>query len=76
MADKAQIKALIVSLDALTNKVRDQLAESYDQDTYANLLDELKQTINVIEQASAELTDELTQEESGEIYASFSNARS
>ena len=74
MADKAQIKAVIVSLDALMNKVRDQLAESYDQDTYTNLLDELKQTINVIEQASAELTDELTQVESGEIYASFSNA--
>ena len=76
MADKAQIKSLIVSLDALTIKVRDQLAESYDQDTYTNLLDELKQIINVIEQASADLTDELTQVESGEIYTSFSNARS
>ena len=76
MADKVQIKALIVLLDTLTNKVRDQLAESYDQDTYTNLLDELKQTINVIEQASAGLANELTQLESGEIYASFSNARS
>ena len=76
MADKAQIKALIVSLDALTNKVRDQLAETYAQDTYTNLLDELKQTINVVKQTSAELTDELTQVESGEMYASFSNARS
>ena len=76
MADKAQIKSLVVSLDALTIKVRDQLAESYDQDTYTNLLDELKQTISVIEQASADLTDELTQVESGEIYTSFSNARS
>ena len=76
MADKAQIKSLVVSLDALAIKVRDQLAESYDQDTYTDLLDKLKQTINVIEQASADLTDELTQVESGEVYASFSNARS
>ena len=76
MADKAQIKLLIVSLDVLMIKVRDQLAESHDQDTYTNLLNELKQTINVIEQASADLTDELTQVESGEVYASFSNVRS
>ena len=76
MADKAQIKSLVVSLDALAIKVRDQLAESYDQDTYTNLLDELKQTINVIEQASVDLTEELTQVEQGEVYASFSNARS
>ena len=76
MADKAQIKSLVVSLDALAIKARDQLAESYVQDTYTNLLDELKQTINVIEQASADLTDELTQVESAEVYASFSNARS
>ena len=78
MADKAQIKSLVVSLDALVIKVRDQLAESNDQDTYTNLLDELKQTISVIEQASADLTDELTQVESREVglYVSFSNARS
>ena len=76
MADKVQIKSLVVSLDALAINVRDQLAESYDQDTYTNLHDELKQTISVIEQASADLTDELTQVESGELYASFSNARS
>ena len=76
MADKAQIKSLVVSLDALAIKVRDQLAESYDQDTYTNLLDELKQTINVTEQASADLSEELTQVERGEVYASFSNARS
>ena len=76
MADKTQIRSLVVSLDALTIKVRDQLAESYDQDTYTNLLDEFKQTINVIEQDSADLTEELTQVESREVYASFSNARS
>ena len=33
MADKAQVKSLLVSLDTLAIKVRDQLAESYDQDT-------------------------------------------
>ena len=76
MADKAQVKSLQVTLGTLTIKVRDQLAESYDQDTYTNLLDELKQSINVVEQSSANLTEELTQVEQGEIYASLSNARS
>ena len=76
MADKDQLKSLLVSLDALTIKVRDQLAESYDQDTYTNLLDELKQTITAIEQATADLPEELTQVERGEVYANFSNARS
>ena len=76
MADKDQLKSLLVSLDALAIKVRDQLAESYDQDTYTNLLDELKQTITVIEQTTADLPKELTQVERGEVYASFSNARS
>ena len=76
MADKAQVKSLLVSLDTLAIKVRDQLAESYDQDTYTNLLDELKRSIYVIEQSSADLTEELTQVEQGEVYASLSNARS
>ena len=70
MADKAQVKSLLITLGALTIKVRDQLAESYDQDTYTNLLEELKQNINVIEQSSADLTEELTQVEQGEVYAS------
>ena len=76
MADKAQVKSLQVTLGTLAIKVRDQLAESYDQDTYTNLLDELKQSINVVEQSSADLTEELTQVEQGEVYASLSNARS
>ena len=49
MADEAQVKSLLVTLGTLAIKVRDQLTESYDQDTYTNLLDELKQSINVIE---------------------------
>ena len=60
MADKDQLKSLLVSLDELAIKVRDQLAESYDQDTYTNLLDELKQTLTVIEQTTADLPEELT----------------
>ena len=76
MADKAQIKSLLVTLGTLAIKVRDQLAESYDQDTYTNLLDELKQSINVVQESSADLTEELTQVEQGEVYASLSNARS
>ena len=75
MADKAQVKSLFVTLGTLAIKVRDQLAESYDQDTHTSLLDELKQSINVIEQSSADLTEELTQVEQGEVYASLSNVR-
>ena len=76
MANKAQVKSLLVTLGALAIEVRDQLAESHDQDTYTNLLEELKQSINVVEQSSADLTEELTQAEQGEVYASLSNARS
>ena len=52
------------------------MALQYDQDTYTNLIEELKQSINVAEQSSADLTEELTQVELGEVYASLSNARS
>ena len=76
MADKAQVKSLLVTPGALAIKVRDQLAESYDQDTYTNLLEDHKQNINVVEQSSADLTEELTQVEQGEVYASLSNASS
>ena len=76
MADKAQVKSLLVTLGALAIKAWDQLAESYDQDTYTNLLEELQQNINAIEQSHADLTEELTQVEQGEVYASLSNARS
>ena len=76
MTDKAQVKSLLVTLGTLAIKVRDQLAESHDQDTYTNLLEELKHSINVVEQSSADLTKELTQVEQGEVYASLRNARS
>ena len=42
MANKAQVRSLLVTLGSLAFKVRDQLAESYDQDTYTSLLEELK----------------------------------
>ena len=48
MANKEQLKSLLVTLGSLAIKVRDQLADSYDQDTYTNLLEELKQIINVL----------------------------
>ena len=76
MANKEQLKSLLVTLGSLALKVRDQLAESYDQDTYTNLLDELKQIINHVEQTSADFAEELTQIDEGEVYASLSNARS
>ena len=75
MADKAQVKSLLVTLGTLAIKVREQLAESYDQETYTNLLEELKQSINTVEQSCADLAEDLTQVEQGEVYASLSNAR-
>ena len=42
MADKDQVKSLLVTLGTLAIKVRDQLAKSHDQETYTNLLDEFK----------------------------------
>ena len=74
MADKAQVKSLLVTLGTLAIKVRDQLAESYDQDTYTNLLEEFKQSINTLEQSHSGLSEDLTQVEQGEVYASLSNA--
>ena len=76
MANKEQLKSILVTLGSLALKVRDQLAESYDQDTYTNLLDELKQTINHVEQTSADVVEEMTQVDEGEVYASLSSARS
>ena len=76
MANKAQVKSLLVTLGTLAIRVRDQLAESYDQETYTNPLEELKQSINVVKQSRADLTEDLTQVEQGEVYASLSNARS
>ena len=63
MVDKAQVKSILVTLGTLAIKVRDQLAESYDQETYTNLLEELKQSINTVEQSRAGLAKDLTQVE-------------
>ena len=60
MADKAQVKSLLVTLGTLAIKVRNQLAKLYDQDTYTNLLEELNQSINTLEQSRAGLTKDLT----------------
>ena len=76
MADKAQVQSLLVTLGTLAIKVRDQLAKSYDQDTYTNLLEEPKQSINTVEQSRSGPTEDLTQVEQGEVYASLSNTRS
>ena len=54
MADKEQLKSIIVSLGPLAIQGRDRLTESHDQDTYTNLLDELKQLINHVEQTSSD----------------------
>ena len=76
MADKTQLKSLQVNLDVLVNKVRDQLAESYDQSTDTRLLGELKQSIALVEQLAADLPEEMTQVEQLEVRAICSNARS
>ena len=75
MANKEQLKSILVSLGSLAIQVRDCLAESHDQDTYTNLLDELKQSINNVEQITAELAEEMSQVDEGEVYASLSNVR-
>ena len=75
MANKERLKSIIVSLGSLALQVKDQLAEFYDQDTYTNLLDELKQLISNVEQESAD-NAEMTQVDEGEVYTSLSNARS
>ena len=75
MADKKQVKTLLVSLGSLALKVRDQLAKPYDQETYTNLLDEFKQSIDTLEQSHADRSEDLSQVEQGEVYSSLSNAR-
>ena len=59
MANKKQVKTLLASLGSLAFKVRDQLAESYDQETYTDLLDEFKQSIDTLEQSHADLSEDL-----------------
>ena len=76
MANKEQLKSTLVSLGSLAIQVRDRLSESHDQDTYTNLLDAVKQSVNNVEEITAELAGEMSQVDEGEVYASLSNARS
>ena len=76
MANQDQLKSMLVSLDALALKVRDCLSESHDQDTYANLLDEIKHSICNVEEITAALTEESSEVNVAEVYVSVSNARS
>ena len=45
-------------------------------ETHTNLLDEIKQSVNNVEEITAELAEEMSQVDEGEVYASLSNARS
>ena len=76
MANKDHLKSTLVSLGSLALKVRDRLSESHDQGTYANLLDEIKQSVNNVEEITAELAEEMSEVDEGKVYASLSNARS
>ena len=76
MANKDQLKSTLVSLGSLALKVTDRLSESHDQGTYANLLDEIKQSVNNVEEITAELAEEMSEVDEGEVYASLCNARS
>ena len=76
MANKDQLKSTLVSLGSLALKVRDRLSESHDQGTYANLLDEIKQSISNVEEITAALTEEMSEVNEAEVYANVSDARS
>ena len=76
MANKEQLKSTLVSLGSLALKVRDRLSESHDQGTYANLLDEIKQSISNVEEITAALAEEMSEVNEAEVYASVSDARS
>ena len=74
MANKDQLKSTLVSLGSLALKVRDRLSESHDQGTYANLLDEIKQSINNVEEITAAI-EEMSEVNEAEVYANVSDAR-
>ena len=78
MANQEQLKSTLVSLGSLTLKVRDRLSESYDQGTYANLLDEIKQSICNVEEITGALAEESSEvnENEAEVYVNVSDARS
>ena len=76
MVNQEQLKSTLVSLGSLTLKVRDHLSESYDQGTYANLLDEIKQSICNVEEITAALAEESSEVNEAEVYVNVSDARS
>ena len=55
MANQDLLKSLLVSLGQLTLRIKDHLFDSFDQVTYATLLEELKQTITEVESLTATL---------------------
>ena len=75
MANQDLLKSLLVSLGQLTLRIRDHLSDSHDQVTYANLLEELKQTITEVESMTATLSEE-TENIDGEVYIIVSDAMS
>ena len=76
MANQEQLKSTLVSLGSLTLKVRDHLSESYDQGTYANLLDEIKQSICNVEEITAALVEKSSEVNEAEVCVNVSDARS
>ena len=75
MANQDLLKSLLVSLGQLTLRIKDHLSDSFDQVTYANLLEELKQNITEVESLTATLSEE-TDNIDGEVYIIVSDARS
>ena len=76
MGNQDQLKSMLVLLGSLTLRVRDHLSESYDQVTYANLLDEVKQSICNVEEMTAALSEKETEVNEAEVYINVSDARS
>ena len=74
MANHDMLKSMLVSLGQLTLRIRDHLSESFDQDTYINLLEEVKQSITDIESLTATLSKE-AETVDGEVYIIVSDAR-
>ena len=75
MANHDMLKSMLVSLGKLTLRIRDHLSDSFDQDTYVNLLEEVKQSITDIESLTATLSKE-AETVDGEVYIIVSDARS
>ena len=75
MANHDTLQSLLVSLGKLTLQIRDHLSESFDQDTYVNLLEEVKQSIGDIESLTATISKE-AEPVDGEVYIIVSDARS